>query len=198
MGMVRNWRKLYVGIAILCVAMLSTTLAANMTINAGKSVQFGQGLYQIKACEQWVNVTLNDISLSDTQTVSGSAGSGGNYVSAVYIQGLDALHCKNTTFTVQFYDSSGSSTPMNMFMGGFAPVNQIELGIGQAVDQFSQTYLIDENGSNIGRTDGNQTLTYNQTTGTYIVTFAKPMALASSLTSPYVKSVTIQSSGMRN
>jgi hypothetical protein len=171
-------KKLLVGLIFLGLAALTTTYAANITINSGGKFQFGQGMFQIKACDQWVQVGLVDATVNGNLTVT-----------SMNIFGLDAVHCKNTTFEVQVYNGSN---PLNLFNGNFAPVNRVLIGIGNATDQISQTYLIDENGQNVGYSDGNQTLQYNSANGSYDVSFASPLALASQVTS-----ITVQSSGIK-
>jgi hypothetical protein len=160
-----------------------------MTINTGKTVAFGQGLYQIQACSQWVSITLNDEYLTAAQSDTGTAG---NYVNAIYIQGLDAVHCRNTSFDVQLYNQVGSSSAMNIYEGAYGPSTVAAITIGNATDQFSQTQLL-ENGQPSKDSTNYETLSYISTTGTYVITFANPLALSSQ-----VGNVTVQSTGTRN
>jgi hypothetical protein len=39
------------------LSVTGLTLAASFTINSGK-VEFGQGIYKIQSCDQWVGINL--------------------------------------------------------------------------------------------------------------------------------------------
>jgi hypothetical protein len=76
--------------AVALVAVLSSTLAANITINTGSSVEFGQGLAGAAACDSSLTLTPNSvfsngngstgtfyfgsIKVADASTTSGSTG----------------------------------------------------------------------------------------------------------------------------
>ena len=50
-------KKLAIGLVIL-VLTVGTTLARPFTINTNNRVTFGQGLYQIRACDGWIKISF--------------------------------------------------------------------------------------------------------------------------------------------
>jgi hypothetical protein len=50
-------RRFIVGMVIMALG-ISTTVAANISLNGNKKTEFGQCLYLIKACDQWISVGL--------------------------------------------------------------------------------------------------------------------------------------------
>ena len=90
-------KKLFIGLALLA-ATIGTTLATTLTINTNNRVTFGQGLYQIRACDGWIK-----ISFEKTDTASGVMDNGTRVqaVSAVNVDSFNSTACKNTNFKIK-------------------------------------------------------------------------------------------------
>ena len=87
------------------LAAIGLTFAARITINTNNQVEFGQGIYQIKACDQYVALEF----------VSTSAYANGfSRVGAIVFKGLDVQKCKGTAMRLRLY-KSGSNTPLNLY-----------------------------------------------------------------------------------
>jgi len=48
--------KFILGLGMLALSAVGFTVAANITIGNGNKLEFGQGLYQITSCDQWVGI----------------------------------------------------------------------------------------------------------------------------------------------
>jgi hypothetical protein len=49
-------------LGLLLVSLIGTTFAVNVTINGNNKLEFGQGVYRITSCDQFVNVALKSSS----------------------------------------------------------------------------------------------------------------------------------------
>ena len=164
------------------VSLVGTTFAINVTINGNNRVEFGQGLYRITSCDQFMNVNLK----------SGNAFADGySRVESIELSGLDVARCANTSIRLRLYDASNPA-PMNLFTNvaytsrgtsypcctetGTAVVMVIAANATQATAAQSVT-LISPSGRNIGTGDRHESIRYESTTAVFTVTFASPLAI---------------------
>lgn len=182
--------KIALGFGILILAFTGLTVAANISLNSGR-VEFGQGIYQIKSCDQWVGITL----------VPSQAKYGGlSRVLNVKISGLDALRCRGSNFKIQLYPSGVSPTAMKIFTDASGDVDRVLLSISSdnAKTRSNAVSFIDGSGQLVPTTtlsdgsgyadDDYQFLTYATTNGVYTVAFYLPLATMNT-----VSSLTVQS-----
>ena len=82
-------------------AALGSTLAANITINSGNAVEFGQGLSAAAACDGEITVTP----VSSFTNATGSSGT--FYLSGIRFSDIDTTTagCGGKEFVVNSYDS---------------------------------------------------------------------------------------------
>ena len=145
--------------------LIQTTFAANIGLNSGRPVEFGQGILTTTACSGSTN-----ISVTPNSTFVNSAGAGAFYFSSVRVSNIPSS-CNGSDFTINAYGES-SSTPLALFNTTstsaviYNNAGTFELGVGTLT------------GASI--TSGS---------GTFTVTFTNPVALSSS-----VFKLTIQSS----
>ena len=164
------------------VSLVGTTFAINVTINGNNRVEFGQGLYRITSCDQFMNVNLK----------SGNAFADGySRVESIELSGLDVARCANTSIRLRLYDASNPA-PMDLFTNiaytsrgtsypcctetGTAVVMVIAANATQATAAQSVT-LISPSGRNIGYGDRHESIRYESTTAVFTVTFASPLAI---------------------
>ena len=97
-------RKTILGIAAAAaIAVVGSTLAANISINSGAALEFGQGLTQTAACSG-----SNNITMTPTSTFANSAGAGTFYLSAISFA-YSAAMCNGNTFTIKAFADTGNS-----------------------------------------------------------------------------------------
>jgi hypothetical protein len=166
----------------LIISLVGTTFAINVTINGNNRVEFGQGLYRITSCDQFMNVNLK----------SGNAFADGySRVESIELSGLDVARCANTSIRLRLYDASNPA-PMDLFTNiaytsrgtsypcctetGTAVVMVIAANATQATAAQSVT-LISPSGRNIGYGDRHESIRYESTTAVFTVTFASPLAI---------------------
>lgn len=121
----RTRRRLPNRIAVLLLSafLVSSTYAINISINAGKGIEYGQGVYQIKACDQYIAVELK----------AATSVNGVSNVGNVIFKGLDINRCKGTALRLKLYQS-GVSTPLELYgkMGDTGTVTSVS-PIGNSV-----------------------------------------------------------------
>jgi hypothetical protein len=181
--------KLNIGIFLLIMGVLGSTVAANISLSGGRT-EFGQGIFQVKACDQWVGVNL----------VTGE-GAANPYVVNVEILGLDPRQCLGTIFRIKFF-SSGSTTPLPVFVsGGPSGTLSDSVTATSVVSRITKTVytgntqtlygnwaydamtLIDPQGRDIEFADDYQLVEYYRGSGVYVIAPTYPRLLATSVNS---------------
>jgi hypothetical protein len=164
------------------ISLIGTTFAINVTINGNNKVEFGQGVYRITSCDQFMNVNLKSSNAFDD---------GLSRVGSIELSGVDVARCANTSVRLRLYDSSNPS-PMDLFNNiaytsrgtsypcctetGTAVIMVIAANATQATAAQSVT-LISPSGKNIGYGDRHESIRYESTTAVFTVTFASPLAI---------------------
>ena len=142
---------------------LQSTLAANININTGRSSEFGQGVMQMVACSGSTALSLKPIN-----SFSNSTGAGSYYLSGFSVSNIPSS-CNGADFTINAYGSS-DDTPLSIFNSESK---------NAVVWSNSGTFQLGVGGSGASVSSGS---------GTFTISFANPVALAST-----VYRVTIQS-----
>lgn len=186
--------QINLGIFLAVLGILGSTLAANITLNGGNKREFGQGIFQIKACDQWIGIGLTS-----------GQGAQNTFVANVKLFGLDPRACRGTIFRIKFFPT-GSTTPMNMYLGAGPTTaandsvtattlvtkitNAAYTGTTSAQYDawaYDAVTLIDPQGRDIGFADDYELIDYFPSTGVYSIIFTYPRAVAAQ-----VSSVTIE------
>lgn len=167
---------------LLLISLVGSTFAATIAINNNNRVEFGQGVYQITSCDQFVNVALKS---------SNAFPDGLSRVGSIELSGLDVARCANTSIRLRLYDATNPS-PMALFNNieytsrgtyypcctetGTSVVMVVAANATQATAAQSVT-LISPSGRNIGYGDRHESIRYESTTGVFTVTFTSPLAI---------------------
>lgn len=181
--------KINLGAFLILSGLLGTSLAANISLSGGRS-EFGQGIFQIKACDQWVGVGLTT-----------GSGAQNTYVANVRLIGLDPRLCKGTIFRIKFFPT-GSTTAMNMYLGAGPTsaatdsvtattlvtriTNSAYTGNTQnayTAWAYDAVTLIDPQGRDIGYADNYELIDYIPESGVYSIVFTYPRAIAAQVAS---------------
>ena len=145
--------------------LVQNTLAANINLNTGSAVEFGQGVAMTAACSG-----ADSLIVTPNSEFTNASGSGAHYLKTITVSGIP-VGCNGVDFNISVYDST-TSTALPMF-GSTKSVATIWNNAGTF--QGGTGYL----GSTI-----------SSGSGTFTVTFTTPVALASN-----VSRITLQSSG---
>jgi hypothetical protein len=144
---------------------VKSTLAANISLSSGGSVEFGQAVSQAVACSGGQNLTL----IPRSSFVNGANGAGSHYLSSITVGNIPNS-CYGANFKLSAYGSS-SSTPLAIF------------------NTTSTEAVVYNNSGSFEVRDPSDGVTVTGGSGTFTVTFDSPVALSTS-----VFKLTIQSS----
>jgi hypothetical protein len=153
--------KLVLALTMLLIAAATyfqTTLAANISINTGTAVEFGQGVSVTTACSG-----SNAISVKPIRNFVNASGAGTFYLSSVVVSGIPSS-CNGKDFNLSVYDSSTGSSPLPLFTG-------VSSSISTAVI-YSDGGIFKEGYQTTGAT-------ISSGSGTFTITFNTPLTMAS-------------------
>jgi hypothetical protein len=107
-----NNLKSLAGLAtVAAIAVLGSTLAANLSLNSGGAIEFGQGVSVTSACDS------DGITVTPAVRFVNSSGGGTFYLSTIALSGINApasgTSCLNKVFTLNAYDDA-SATPLQL------------------------------------------------------------------------------------
>lgn len=188
-----------VGIFLIAVGLIGTTIAANISIGNGR-IEMGQGIYRITACDQWVGIGLNS-----TEAIYG----GKSRVASIDLIGLDPRLCKDVVFRIKLFKQSDLNTPLGIFTGVVGTdtttataetgtVTSLMIYDTATISYPTTTYnyyaaraltLINGAGTNVGYRDDYHRIQYASATGVYGIIFYNPLCLMED-----VDKITIESS----
>jgi hypothetical protein len=162
--------------------MVGATFAINIRLNGSNTFEYGQGVYRIQSCDQFVAVNLGS---------SNAFPDGLSRVANIKLQGLDVGRCANTSIRLKLYDSSTASS-LNLFTNpsytksgvtypcctetGTAVIMVFAANATQST-ALQSTTLISPSGKNINQGDRSESLSYDADTGTFTIAFTVPLAI---------------------
>ena len=153
-----------ISIIIAAAFFVNTTLAANVSLNSGAPVEFGQGVVQTTACSGATNLVI-----TPNSTFTNVSGGGSYYFSSVTISNIPTS-CYGKDFTINAYDSS-SSAPLALF------------------NTSSTNAVVYNNGGTFQAGVGSAGMSVTSGSGSFTINFTFPVALSTS-----VSRITVQSS----
>jgi len=108
---------------VAAVAVLGSTLAANISLGSGSALEFGQGVQVTAACD-------NSITISPKVSFTNASGGGTFYLSTVSFSGIDssANGCAGDILTLNAYGDT-IATPLALATFGGAAVTNATVGI---------------------------------------------------------------------
>lgn len=160
--------RVVLGITVMGVfAALGSTLAANISINTGSAVEFGQGLSAAAACD-------SNITVKPRATFANSSDTGGVFnLSAIEFGGLNYASCRGKELVISTYDSGVATAN---FLGGTSSdsYSAVTIFIGGGSGSDSATVRTPASGQrpSIGSSVG------SGASETFTVTFTNPLTQA--------------------
>jgi hypothetical protein len=120
-------RKMLIGVLLVVASVITSVVAANVNINQDNRVEFGQGLFQVSACDDFITVDVESDGVNITQLI---------------IDGLDIRNCPGVYMRIKVYGTA--STPLNLYQetvtsespATTAAVNRIMLRFNGDRDRF--------------------------------------------------------------
>ena len=141
------------------VFFFQSTLAGNISINSGRSIEFGQAVNVTAACSGSENLTVAPRS----SFVNATNGGGSHYLSSVSVSGIPSS-CNGKDFVISFYDSATGSSALSIFTSPFESAKNV-VTVSNSAGYFSQGF----------QSTGT---TVSSTSGAFTVTFTTPVALS--------------------
>jgi hypothetical protein len=115
---IEKFKAKYLIRALVALILIGTTLAASITINSGNKTEFGQGVYQVAACD--FSISTNFIANSGSNFDADGAGAG--YIKELEISGLDTASCAGKKLTFKFFKSQ-SNWPRAIYLRKLTPTS---------------------------------------------------------------------------
>jgi hypothetical protein len=159
-----------IGIGLLILAAISSTLAANISINGSNRVEFSQGVYTVRACNDWIQIEV-----SYGETVDGLSP-----ITGFVFRGINPFQCSSTTLTFKVFEDlatePATQRQLNLYAtesdGTSGPVNEIRL----AIDSTGTIFLVDPESTPIDEESAYVSSSLNQSTRDFTVGFSYPLA----------------------
>ena len=172
-----NLRSLAGLASVAAIAVLGSTLAANISLNGGSSIEFGQGVSVATACDS------DGITVTPSSRFINASNAGTFFMSTIALSGINAVSsgttCLNKVFTLNAYGDS-SATPLQLATDSSSnAVTNATFAITGSSSSAGSA------GVTLSNVNGN-----NTTSGTITLGFGTPSA-----TSGAVFKITLQSSG---
>jgi hypothetical protein len=148
--------------SVAAIAVLGSTLAANISLGTSSGIEFGQGVQTTSACDSSIDVTPSVRFIN-------AANAGTFYLSTIALSSIDLSStdaCRGKTFTLSAYGDS-SATPLQLATGAntTTQVTQATFAVaasGVAVGSYGVTYST----SGTTGTTGSVTLGFGTPTST--------------------------------
>jgi hypothetical protein len=141
----KNLKSLAGLATVAAVAVLGSTLAANISLGTGSAIEFGQGVQVASACD-------SAITLSPRANFVNSASNPQFFLSTIGFSGLDGREagtgCAGKTLTLNAYGDV-SATPLQLATVSSSAVSVATIGITGSTPTTSAGFVI-ANGANLG------------------------------------------------
>ena len=176
------------GAGIILLASLGSVQAANIAIgNTSQPTEFGQGVFSFKTCDSWIQMDL-----VNGATGKNGAPSGLSALTGITIQGLDAIKCKSTRFTIRAIDSSNKVLPVyrtdkKSQMCSESPI----CVIGKTAESDLVVDISTKGSVSLFDSDEFHSMSYSSSTGIYTITFGQPGQLARDISNLTIQSASI-------
>ena len=144
------------------IAVLGSTLAANLSLNSGGAIEFGQGVSVTSACDG------NGITVTPSVRFVNAPDAGTFYLSTIALSGIDftdATKCVGKTYTLNAYDNS-SATPLQLATGSVGSAQITSATFANTAGSFVGTTGISVSGSGNAGTSGAITLGFGTPSST--------------------------------
>jgi hypothetical protein len=136
--------------------LVQTTLAANISLNTGSPIEFGQGITATAACSG-----ATDLTITPNSSFTNASGAGAFYFSSVTVSNIPTS-CYGVDFTINAYDNSNGS-PLALF------------------NSTSASAVVYNNNGTFERGTGTAGMSVTSGSGTFTVTFTAPVAQSSNV-----------------
>jgi Lectin C-type domain len=173
---VNKFRQTIISLFAVCAVITGVTLAANINLNVGENVEFGQGVVQAAACDDEIVVTPQS-------TFDNTDGSNTFKFSSILLTGIDSTsdNCDGKDFVIKAYDELDNL--LNIFSFGSDEFNSLR------VWDVGGTFIPISDGSQASEMSSNENNSDDLTDTSFQVNFDNPIAAAEDVYRITVESV---------
>jgi hypothetical protein len=164
--------------------LISSTFAININLNDNNRIEFGQGVYQIKACDQFISLEFKS-----TRSVNGFS-----RVGNVIFKGLDIDKCKGTAMRLRLF-KTGDPKELNLYTN--ATTTETGTAVIMVISKTAtpttaadDVTLVNHLGVNIEYGDNMQSVDYDPANGNFIISYKYPLAEMQDVNSVTLESAT--------
>ena len=159
-----------IGIFLVLLASIASTLAANISINQNNRIEFSQGIYTVEACNSWIQIEIS----------YGATVDGKSPITGLVLQGIDPNQCASSTLTFKLFKAT---TPDATLLPLYATTTESPVSESEKVSQVSlavtsarEVLLVDPDFTPIAE-DSQYTSLYRDTdTGDFVIGFTYPLS----------------------
>ena len=125
--------RLFLFFGAIVVLILGNTLAANISLNSGGNVEFGQGVALTTACD-------NDVTVTPYSTFINEEGAGDFMFTSISVTGISE-DCDGKIFTIKAYEE-GSDDPLDLYItDGTDTYNSVQVSYSMSGDEGAFTLV---------------------------------------------------------
>ena len=163
-------------IIALILSIIGYTLAANISLNSGQNVEFGQGVTQTSACDDEITVTPQAEFIN-------TSGDNEFKFSSVQISGIDSTsdNCDGKDFIIKAYDSAGNL--LDIFSDNESDYASLRIW------DVGGSFILISDGSAAGELNSAESNAEDLTSTSFDITFTTPVAAAENVYRITVESV---------
>lgn len=163
-------------IIALILSIIGYTLAANISLNSGQNVEFGQGVTQASACDDEITVTPQAEFIN-------SSGDNNFKFSSIQISGIDSTsdNCDGKDFIIKAYDSAGNL--LDIFSDNESDYNSLRIW------DVGGSFILISQGSVSSELESNEANSEDLTSTSFSINFENPIAAAEDVYRITVESV---------
>jgi len=166
----KNAASFKIGIGLLILAAISSTLAANISVNRNDRMEFSQGIYTVQACNDWIQIEV-----SYGETVDGLSP-----ITGFVFKGINPSQCASTTLVFQVFEDLPTDPATQEVLSLYStnqdgtsdPVSEVRL----AIDATGTILLVDPESTPIEEENPYISGSLDQSTLDYTVGFSYPLA----------------------
>jgi hypothetical protein len=164
----KNATSFKIGIGLLILAAISSTLAANISVNRNDRMEFSQGIYTVQACNDWIQIEV-----SYGETIDGLSP-----ITGFVFRGINPSQCASTTLVFQVFEdlpTDPSQEVLSLYstnQDGTDAVSEVRL----AIDATGTILLVDPESTPIEEENPYISGSLDQSTLDYTVGFSYPLA----------------------
>ena len=159
-----------VGVLLLFLASITSTLAANISINQNNRIEFSPGVFTVESCNGWIQIEIS----------YGATDDGASPITGLVLQGIDPTQCASSTLTFKLFKAT---TPDPTLLPLYATTTELPVldadkvsQVSLAVDSAGNVLLVDPDFTPIEEENQFISLYEDTSTAQFVIGFNYPLS----------------------